>query len=259
MSDSHPRPVQPASSPALLSDARARLAALERRHSSDGDDLTTDIEWVWVGDTGGGAPLEPDWSPWLDDGPVAFWPLLSDLLDVSGNDYHLSLASGSYLIAGGLTGDATFTSSASVSGSAWTVEAVIDMNTDYPVSILGEMVVGEGTSGVGMAVYHGPGLGQPFWLGGPGFTIGPGPYESTPIRHHIAITYSSGALKLYVDGALYDTNSGGSGGGGGAIGVGIDPGSYGTFEPSKSYVAVYPSALTAVRVAAHAAAAGFTS
>lgn len=256
MTSPHLDPVLPGSAQDVLASVKARVAVLEGRRWFDVDDFTTEIEWTFK--EGGGAPSwVPSWDAWLVDSPVAFWPLLSDLLDVSGNDHHLSNVTGSYTLSSGLSGDATFTSSASVSGSAWTVEAVVDLNTDNPSSILGDLVVGEGATGVGMVIYSGPGLGQPFWLGGPGFTMGPGPYESTPIRHHIAITYSAGALKLYLDGALYDTGSGGSGGSGGSIGVGIHHGSYGTFEPSKSFIAVYATALSASRVAAHAAAAGY--
>lgn len=257
MADAHPRPVERSTSPTLHAEARARLDALERRHSSDGDDFTTHASWTWYTNAGEVAPS--DWSTWLDDSPVAFWPLIADLLDVSGNDHHLSAASGSYLVGGGLTGAATFTSTAAISGAGWTAEAVLDCNADdYSPSVAGDCVVAEGTTGAGLIVYDGPGLGQPFWFGGPGFTIGAGPYESASIRHHVAVVCSAASTLLYIDGALYVANSAGPAASGGNLYVGVTFGTFGTFTPSKSYVAIYPSALSADRIAAHAAAAGFT-
>lgn len=257
MPDTHPRTVAPTPSPVLLAEARARLDAVERRHSADGDDFTTEMVWTWLLDQADVTP--PDWSTWTDDGPVAFWPLLYDLVDASGNGHDLSLVSGSYLLSGGLSGSAIFSSDATVSGASWTVEAVLDCDADdYSPSVAGDCVVADGATGAGLIVYDGPGLGQPFWFGGPGFTVGAGPYEGAHVRHHIAVVVTASATKLYVDGALYATNSGGPAAAGGALLVGASFSTFGTFTLSKSHVAVFGSALAADRIAAHAAAAGYT-
>ena len=73
----------------------------------------------------------------------------------------------------------------------------------------------------------------------------------TILPHALAITYSGGVTKLYVDGLLVDTITGGSGATGGAFRFG----GFGTaivFPQRKSYVAIYPTALTADRIAVHA-------
>jgi hypothetical protein len=251
----HPAPVVEPSTERLLAQAAARIEALERRRRADHDDFDTHFAWI------AGASLSPDpvpdWSEWLIDGPVGFWPLINDLLDVSGNDHHLVLSSGSYVVTGGLTGIAEFTTGLSLaSGSDWTVEATINCNVDdFAIYGFGEVVVADGDEpgpGAGLTASGGSG-GGPLRFGARA-TSGPttaAPYEGTSVPHALAITYSGGVTKLYVDGLLVDTITGGSGATGGAFRFG----GFGTaivFPQRKSYVAIYPTALTADRIAVHA-------
>lgn len=158
----HPAPVVEPSTERLLAQAAARIEALERRRRADHDDFDTHFAWI------AGASLSPDpvpdWSEWLIDGPVGFWPLINDLLDVSGNDHHLVLSSGSYVVTGGLTGIAEFTTGLSLaSGSDWTVEATINCNVDdFAIYGFGEVVVADGDEpgpGAGLTASGGSGGG----------------------------------------------------------------------------------------------------
>ena len=251
----HPAPVVEPSTERLLAQAAARIEALERRRRADHDDFDTHFAWI-AGSSLSPEP-EPDWSGWLVDGPAAFWPLVNDLLDVSGNDHHLIPLTGSYAISGGLTGDAEFTTGVSLtSGSDWTVEAVVNCNVDdYSIGTLGEAIVVDGDEpgpGAGLTASGGSG-GYPLRFGARA-TSGPtaaAPYEGTSVPHAVAVAYSGGVTKLYVDGLLVDTVAGG----GGATGTVFRFGGFGTatvFPQRKSYVAIYPTALTADRIAAHA-------
>lgn len=251
----HPRPVTEPSTEKLLELAAARIEALERRRGKDHDDFET--HFAWIAGSSLAPDVEPDWSEWLIDGPVGFWPLIANLADVSGGHHDLSHISGTYTVSGGLYGDAEFSTGVSLPpGSDWTVEAIINCNVDdYSIYSLGEVIVVDGDEpgpGAGITASGGSG-GHPLRFGAHA-TSGPtaaAPYEGTSVQHAVAATYSGGVTKLYVDGALVDTVTGG----GGATGATFRFGGFGTalvFPQRKSYVAIYPTALTADRIAAHA-------
>lgn len=246
--------------PATLADMRRTVdRLLAEGHPDPGAEITMTAPLT----ANGGGSFTPDDMPpdeWMVDGPLALWPLTVDLLDISGNDNHLTPASGTYALTGdpegaGLVGGGTFTSAAAFTGGSWTIEAVHSMMS--PVGTGGPYLAivtdGDDTSGAGIFLYD-VGIGDAPWLLLPPTTnYDDLPYTTSYQRVHIAAVCDGSSTVLYVNGVAVTTSPDPAP----AItptGAGITVG--GTYQ-AKRQIVLYDYALSSTRVAAHATAAGF--